>query len=318
MAVTLYVYKYKHNMAEAFNRSNGGLANEVMTYYEKTFLKRAKASIVLSEGAQKSTHGKQSGKTIVFNRKTPMSLATTALSEGANPTVSLMTGATVSCTLAEYGKSMKVSKFLTLTGIDANNDENISTLGQNMGETIDRLTGNALSAGFTASFANAKKASTIKTSDTLDVADVRTTVQNLETNKAMRYGDGYYVGKVQPVPKTGLMADTTWLDVRKYTDPKDLFNSEIGTIHGVRFLLSTNKMSSVGTGSSSTVTTYYNFIHGMDSFGAYDLAGDQPKLYVVNGEDSNNPTGRYVTISWAGSYVAKVLNSTWGYVLRSA
>jgi N4-gp56 family major capsid protein len=306
-------------MAEALNRTTGGLSTEMNEYYEKVFLARAKKTIVLAEGAQKSTHGKNNGKSIVFNRKTPMSLATTALSEGANPAVVLMAGSTVSCTLAEYGNTAKISKFLTLTGIDKNNEENIDTLGQNMGETINRLTGNALSAGLTASFANAKKASTIKSSDTLDLADIRTTVQNLETAQAMRYKDGFFIGKVQPVSKTGLMADSTWLGVRQYSQPKDLYNGEIGEVHGVRFLLNTSKMSAVGTGSSSTVTTYYNFIHGSDAFGTYDLEGDQPKLYILtNPVDSNNPTGRYSLISWAGSYVAKVLNSTWGYSLRSA
>lgn len=306
-------------MAEALNRTTGGLSTEMNEYYEKVFLARAKKTIVLAEGAQKSTHSKSSGKTIVFNRKTPMSLVTTALSEGANPAVVLMAGANVSCTLAEYGNSAKISKFLTLTGIDTGNKENIDVLGQNMGETINRLTGNALSAGFTSSFANAKKASSIKTSDTLDLADIRTTVQNLETAQAARYKDGFFIGKVQPVSKSGLMADSTWLGVRQYSDPKDLYAGEIGEVHGVRFLLNTSKMSAVGTGGSSTVTTYYNFIHGADSFGTYDLEGDQPKLYILtNPVDSNNPTGRYSLISWAGSYVAKVLNATWGYSLRSA
>lgn len=306
-------------MAEALNRTTGGLSTEVMTYYEKEFLARAKKTIVLSEGAQKRSHGKNSGKSIVFNRRTPRALATTALSEGANPAISLMAGTAVSCTLAEYGDSAKLSKFLTMTEIDVNNAESISVMGQGMGETINRLTGNALSAGFTASFANAKKASTIKTSDTLDTADIRTTVQNLETNQAMKYPDGSFIGKIQPVSKTGLMADSTWLNVKSYSDPKDLYNSEVGEFHGVRFLLSTSKMSAVGTGSSSTVTTYYNFIHGSDSFGCYDLEGDQPKLYILaNPVDSNNPTGRYSLVSWAGAYVAKVLNSTWGYALRSA
>lgn len=306
-------------MAEALNRTTGGLSTEMNEYYEKVFLARAKKTLVLAEGAQKSTHGKNSGKSIVFNRKTPMSLISTALSEGANPAVVLMAGVNVSCTLAEYGNTAKISKFLTLTGIDVANKENIEVMGQNMGESINRLTGNALSAGFTASFANAKKASTIKSSDTLDLADIRTTVQNLETNQAQRYSDGFYIGKVQPVSKSGLLADTTWLGVRQYTDPTDLYKGEIGEVHGVRFLLSTSKMSAVGTGSSSTVTTYYNFIHGADSFGCYDLEGDQPKLFILpNPVDSNNPTGRYSLISWAGSYVAKVLNSTWGYSLRSA
>lgn len=307
-------------MAEALNRTTGGLSIEMMTYYEKRFLERAMKQLVLEEGAQKSTHGKNSGKSIVFNRKTPMSLATTALSEGANPSISLMAGSAVSCTLAEYGKSAKITKFLTLTGIDANNAENIEVLGQNMGETLNRLAGNALSAGFTASFANAKKASTIKSSDTLDAADVRTTVQNLELAQAQMYSDGYFLGKIQPVSKTGLVTDTTWVNSAVYsgTEVKKLYKGEQGSMYGVRFLLSTEKMSAVGTGSSSTVTTYYNFIHGKDAFGAYDLEGDMPKLYIVNGADSNNPTDRYVTISWAGAYVAKVLNSAWGYALRTA
>jgi N4-gp56 family major capsid protein len=306
-------------MAEALNRTTGGLSTEMMTYYEKVFLARAKKSIVLAEGAQKSSHSKNSGKSIVFNRKTPMSLVTTALSEGANPAVVLMSGVNVSCTLAEYGNSAKISKFLTLTGIDTNNAENIDVMGQSMGETINRLAGNALSAGFTAAFANSKKASSIKTSDTLDLTDVRTIVQNLETNQAQKYSDGYFLGKVSPTAKSGLMADSTWLAVKEYSTPSDLYQGEIGEVHGVRFLLNTSKMSAVGTGSSSTVTTYYNFIHGRDSFGSYDLEGDQPKLYILaNPVDSNNPTGRYSLISWAGSYVAKVLNSTWGYYIRTA
>ena len=307
-------------MAEALNRTTGGLSVEMMTYYEKRFLERAMKTLVLEEGAQKSTHGKSSGKSIVFNRKTPMSLATTALSEGANPAVSLMAGSAVSCTLAEYGASAKISKFLSLTGIDANNAENIEVLGQNMGETLNRLAGNALSAGGTALFANGKKASTIKASDTLDAADVRTVVQNLELNHGMVYDDGYFLGKIQPAPKTGLVTDSTWVNSAVYSgkEVEKLYKGEQGAMYGVRFLLSTQKMSAAGTGASSTVTTYYNFIHGKDAFGAYDLEGDMPKLYIVTGADSNNPTGRYVNISWAGSYVAKVLNTNWVYALRTA
>jgi len=38
-----------------------------------------------------------------------------------------------------------------------------------------------------------------------------------------------------------------------------------------------------------------------------------PKLYikVPDESDTSNPTDRYSTIGWAGSYVAKVLISEW-------
>lgn len=305
-------------MAEALNRTTGGLSVQMMTYYEKVFLARAKNQLVYAEGSQKSTHGKNQGKSIVFTRMTPMSNVTTALSEGANPAVVLLAGANVSCTLAEYGNTAKLTKFLSLTSIDRNNAQAIELLGQNMGDTIDYLAGTALSTGGTAIFANSKKASSLASSDTLDAADVRTVVQTLEVNKAIPYSDGYFMGKVVPKTKTSLVKDTTWVNAKTYSDVKDLYKGEMGELYQVRFLMSTQAMSSTGSKASYT-DAYLNFFHGRDAFGTYDLEGDQPKLYVLpNPVDSNNPTGRYALVSWAGSYVAKVLNSAWVIVLKAA
>ena len=306
-------------MAEALNRTSGGLSVEMMTYYEKTFLARAKNQLVYAEGSQKSTHGKNSGKSIVFTRMTPMSNVTTALSEGANPTVVLMAGANVSCTLAEYGNTGKISKFLSLTSIDVNNAQKIEVLGQNMGDTIDYLAGTALSVGgATALFANSKKASSLATSDTLDAADIRKAIEALEVAKAPAYADGFYIAKVSPKVKTSIVKDSTWLAAKEYVDTKDLYRGEMGELYQARFLMSTQALSSTGSKASYT-DAYLNFFHGKDAFGTYDLEGDQPKLYVLsNPVDSNNPTVRYSLISWAGSYVAKVLNQNWVQVMKCA
>lgn len=306
-------------MAEALNRTGGGLSIQMMTYYEKTFLARAMEKMVYAEGAQKSTHSKNSGKSIVFTRMTPMSNITTALSEGANPAVVLLAGANVSCTLAEYGNTAKISKFLSLTSIDRNNAQSIALLGQNMGESLDYLTGKEMSTGGdTALFANGKVASSLASSDTLDAADVREVVEALEINQAPTYSDGYFLGKIVPKVKTSLVKDSTWVNAKTYSDVKDLYKGEMGELYQVRFLLSTQAMSSTGSKASYT-DAYLNFFHGKDALGAYDLEGDKPKLYILpNPVDSNNPTGRYSLISWAGSYVAKVLNSDWVQVLKVA
>ncbi len=305
-------------MTEALNRTDGSLSTEMMTYYEKVFLARAKQKLVYQEGAVKSTHGKTQGKSIVFNRRTPLTVISTALSEGANPSVVNATGAVVSCTLAEYGNTVKISKFLTLTGIDANNKESIEVMGQNMGESLDYLTGKALSVGATHIFANSKKASSLASSDTLDAYDLRTAVQNIEVNKGMPYDDGFFIGKFVPKTKTSLLKDSVWLNAKTYSDTKDLYNGEMGEIYQVRCLMSTQALSSTGA-KASYVDAYLNFVHGRDAFGVYDLEGDQPKLYILpNPVDSNNPTGRYALISWAGSFVAKVLNANWIYAVKSA
>jgi N4-gp56 family major capsid protein len=306
-------------MAAALNRT-GGLTAEMMTYYEKVFLARAEYDLILEQGGQKRTHGGNVGKSIVFTRYTPMALATTALSEGANPaTTTLITASNVSCTLAEYGATITVSKFLNLTSIDARDKEKIELVGQNMGETLNRLVRNEID-DFTATYAPAhsRKASTIKSSETLDAADVASVLKTLEVAKARKYPDGYFLAKVDPYGKYNIIRDSTWVNSKTYSDVKKLYKAEIGELYGVRFIENVDALSGVGTGSSSTVTTYSTFIHGQDAFGVFDLAGDQPKLYITGGIDSNNATGRSQKISWAGSYVVKILNSDWGRELINA
>jgi N4-gp56 family major capsid protein len=296
-------------MAAALNRT-GGLTQDMMTYYEKTFLRRAEYELILDQGAQKRTHGGNSGKSIVFSRYTPMSLATTALSEGANPaTTTLITSSNVSCTLAEYGNTIKVSKFLSLTSIDARDKEKIELVGQNMGETLNRLVRNEID-DWTVMYANEKaKLSLVKTSDTLDAADIALMVRTLEINKAPRYDDGFYLAKTDPYNKYRIVQDSTWVAAKEYSDVKDLYKGEIGELYGVRFILNVDALSSQGDKASHPA--YSTFVHGKDAFGTFDLAGDQPKLYITGGIDSSNQTGRSQMISWAGSYVVKTLNSDW-------
>jgi len=117
------------------------LSNEVKTYYDKVFLKRAEYELVCKEGAQMRTHSQNEGKTIWFNRYTPLSStpANCLLSEGENPAVCSITAANVSAVLAEYGATVKISKFLTLTSIDKNNAEKIAVVGQHMGEVLNEI-----------------------------------------------------------------------------------------------------------------------------------------------------------------------------------
>lgn len=295
------------------------LTGEMSIYYDKVFLRRAEYRHVLGEGAQKRSHGQNDGKVLVFNRYTPFDPQDTALTEGTNPPVSTITAGTVSCVLSEYGLSIKISKFLSLTSIDVNNREKIALLGQNMGETLNRIDRNELENG-TAYWAGGKVSSTIATSDTLAANDIADVVTSLEDSKAVPYEDGFFLGKVNTHDKNKLIKTTAWLNAKTYSDVKDLYRGELGELYQVRFLLNIDKKTSTGTGAtSSSVTVYHTYIHGADAFGNYDLSGDTPKLYIVpNKIDSGNPTGRFSLASWAGSYVSKNLNSAWAYVLKSA
>jgi len=294
------------------------MAPEVMTYYEKVFLARAEYELVLKEGSQERTHGVNQGQTVNFTRYEPLSIITTPLGELSNPAACSMNACTVAMTLSEYGLTTIHSKLLTLIAIDAGMKEKIELVGQNMGETLNRLVRTELEEG-TTYYGNDHAIDTIASGDVLDACNIRMIVQKLELSKARPYKDGLFIGKTDPISKYNLLGDTAWLNAKTYSDVQDLYKGEMGELYQVRWLL--NKDHSCGIEATSlaasSVIRYYTYIHGADSFGTYDLAQDKPKLYILpNAVDSNSPAGRATFISWAGSYATKLLNSSWAYSCR--
>jgi N4-gp56 family major capsid protein len=289
-----------------------GLSQEMSTYYEKVFLARAEYEYIFNQGAQMRSMPSNEGKTVNFTRHTPLATATTALTEGSNPAEVALTATTVTATLAEYGTTVKISRFLDLTSIDKNNKEKIEVVGQNMGETLDEITRNELFTGATTQFAGAKAALTdVSATDVLSVAEIRKAVRTLKKNKARRYQDPVapWMGKVGPDTSFDLTSDTTFINADIYDNGAEkLYNGELGKILGVRLLESPNQKS-----EASTTTVYSNFIHGADAFGCMDLVGDKPQMYIIphTKVDSGNPAGRFSLVSWATSYVCKTLNSSW-------
>ena len=291
------------------------LSPEIMTYYEKVFLARAEYELVLDSGAQKKTHSKNSGRTINFTRYTPLTITTTPLGEGCNPSLSNINACTVAVTLSEYGQSTQHSKLLSLVSIDENMKEKVELVGQQMGETLNRLTRTlALDSG-SAYYANSHTSADQAAGDTLSASAIRGMVKNLELNYATPYSDGMFIGKTNPYSKYSLLGDTAWLNAKTYSDVKDLYRGEMGELYQVRWLL--NKDALCENGDSSTaacaVAVYSTYVHGKDAFGTMKLAGDMPKLYIIPSSniDSANPAGRRTMISWAGTYAATLLNSSW-------
>ena len=289
------------------------LTQEVKTYYEKVFLARAEYEFVLKEGAQLRTHPTNEGRTVNFTRYDPLTIITDPLGEASNPVSCSITASTVAMTLSEYGLTVNTSRMLSLISIDANMKEKIALVGQNMGETLNRLIRNELANG-TSYYPNGHFVSSIAAGDVLDACNIRMMVRQLELAKAMKYPDGLYVGKTEPYSKYKLLGDSTWINAKTYSDVKDLYRGEMGELYQVRWLL--NKDLASGTEAQSTaaslVVRFYTYVHGDNAVGSYDLAKDKPKLYILpNAVDTNSPAGRISVISWAGSYACKLLNPAW-------
>lgn len=298
--------------------TTGSLPQEVATYYEKVFLARAEYELVLKEGGQMRTTPKNEGRTVNFTRYNPLTVITTPTGEASNPVTCAINASTVAVTLSEYGLITTHGKLLTLTGIDSGMKEKIELVGQNMGETLNRLVRLELDNG-TAYYGNNHTVGSFTAGDTLDACDIRGMVQVLESNKAKPYADGLFMGKVDSFSKYNLLGDTTWVNAHTYKDGSALYKGEIGQLYQVRWLLNLDDLCGTEAASTaaSTVTRHTTYVHGQNAFGVYDLEGDQPKLTILpNAVDSSSPVGRVSFVSWSGSYATKVLNPLWVIAAR--
>ena len=298
--------------------TTGTLSNEMMTFLVNTFLERSQAQNIHAEGAKKRTHSANSGKTMTWNRYTPLAAATTALTEATNPSETNIASSTVSATLAEYGAFDKISSLLYGTSIDRAAKEKVEVMAQNASETHDTLVRNELYTGATTQFANSKTALTaVASTDILTVADVRKAVRTLKKNNALTYGDGYFLGKIGPDTSFDLMNDSVWVNAHTYKDGSELYKGEVGKLHRVRFLEASSNQRS----EASTVTVYSNFFHGQEAIGVVDLSGgENMKLIIKNPDagDTSNPLNMFLTIGWKSVFATKTLNANWLVNVKSA
>lgn len=291
--------------------TTGGLSDAMSIFYDKVFLDRAKAELVHDFGAQRKRLARNSGKSVKWNRFTPLALATTPLTEGSsNPTAVDMSTTVVSTTVASYGNFTAVADLFSMTSIDENLKEHVEVHAQNAGETMDALIRNELSAGATAQLRTGNAALTdIGATDTLTGAEIRKAVRTLKTSKAQRFEGGLYRGILQPFSAYDLFADTEWLDANKYTTPEQIKRGVIGKLHGVEFT-ETNQ----GSTESSTVTVYHNFVFGKNAYGTVSLDGQEgPRIYVKDASSggTSNPLEIFSTVGWKAFFAVKTLNANW-------
>lgn len=297
-----------------------GLTQHMSIFYDKDFLERAKLMLTYDIGAQTKKLKKNSGKTIYWNRMTPLAVATTPLTEATNPSAVDMTSTIVSATVAEYGNWTKVGTLYDVTSIDEGLREHVSVHAQNAGETIDTLIKNELAGGGTAQVVNSVAVSAVATSDTIDGSEIRKAYRTLMVNKAQKFENGYFRAIIPVSVAQDLRGDSEWLDAHRYTNADNIKSGLVGRLHGVEFFETNNEEIDTDAGAGN-VDVYSTFIFGKNAYGVVDLAGQgEPIIFYKrpNSGDTSNPLDLYSTVGWKIHFATKVLNSDWLIELKSA
>ena len=226
----------------------GGMTASMKTFYVTELLENARPELIHTQFARKQVLPAGRGKTVEWRKFGAFDKALTPLTEGVTPDGSGISVSYITKDLAQYGDYTTVSDMLDLTAIDDVVLEITDRHGSNMGLTLDTVTRNEIQQGKQVIYApklGANGAKTEITSRTALDKDCRMTSElvakaatQLKKMNAPTF-DGKYVCIIHPSVAFDLRQDEAWIAAHQYAAATELFSGEIGELHGVRFVETT-------------------------------------------------------------------------------
>lgn len=289
-----------------------GLTAENKAFYDRVLLERMTPNLVYLKYGQRRSVPQNEGDTACFRRFECLQPATTALTEGTTPAGTSLTVTKVEATVQQYGDYVTISDKLSETGVDPVLTEAAEVLGDQAALTVDTLVRNAIVSGCTnRQYAGgATSASAITATGLLNSNEIKKAVRSLRKNNAHPMADGYYVGIVDPETAYDLQADSLWQDISKYNGGEAIMKGEIGRLHGVRFVRSSNVVIDETTNTNGAL--HETMILSKDAYGVPELeaSGCRPRIIVKNfgSAGSADPLDQRATAGWKVAMACAVLN----------
>lgn len=308
--------------------TTSNITASVDAYYDKVLLQRAIPMFLHLQWAQVRPLPRNSGTGVIrFRRYTNLSAATTALSEGTNPTAVQAAVTDITATVAEYGNVIETSSKVEWMTVNGELTELTQLLGDNAGDSFDQIARDVLVAGTSVSYAgSATSRVTVATTDLIALNDIKKAVRTLKTNNAkkvttwMQTDDSVDTHPIKPAfiaivhPKTTytLKTLTGWIDIANYPAGSVIMNGEVGTLDEARCVESTNAKIFTGAGSGG-IDVYATLILAQNAYGRTSVTGEE--LHTVRqplgSAGAADPLRRFGTVGWTGTFVVKILNDAY-------
>lgn len=319
-------------------------SDAIQSLFNTTLLLRASYVLIAPIPATTYSLGRRQGKTMIWRKYTVLADATTPLTpEGTTPSSTAMAKTDVSATLALYGAFIELSDFLSLTQPENIELEAVSMLGQQAGQTIDKLTMNEWATQATNNLFSGSATSTAAVNAIAVVGDYNKAYRDLEKNKGRKFTPAVMAsqkigtGPIQPAYWVLTTADAMF-DIRAMTGfklPVEYGTSaavmgEVGALPvGLRFLSTPNGEVSLGggaTGGSGIQETTDNadvhssFIVGEQALGTVGLEGDNGGIirHPLGSAGTADALNQRQTVGWKKYWAAELLDSNFYVELQAA
>lgn len=216
------------------------LSSTMKTFYKTSLLENARNEHYYAQFGQKQPLPKNEGKKIEWRKFDTFEKALTPLTEGVTPDGRNINMSKIEAEIHQYGDYTTVSDRLELEAVDPIITLTTEEHGAQAGDTIDTLTRDVVMAGTNVIYggSNITSRSALAKTDIITPTLIDKAMTFLKKMKAPTI-NGDYVAIIHPSVAFDLRESNGWEDVHKYAQPAEIYNGEIGKLHGVRFVEST-------------------------------------------------------------------------------
>jgi len=303
--------------------SAGGGTNDIsqamQDYFSRELLDTIEKTVVLDQFAMKSPlPAKGGGRNMTFFRYLEGdSSNVTQLTEGATPNTKALELEKVEVDLEQYGQVLSISDIADATALFNNIEQATLRIGRDSALHLDSIIRAELFSNVTNvtdifSGSTTSWGTSITAADASDWLDAATA---LKINAATPL-DGGFIAIVGPQQARDLLADSEWQEAHHYAEPQARLRGEIGRMHGVRFIETTEPFIASDSGSQYTYDataagdTFGSVVIGAQAYGVPELSSQStysPKVYIINGADKNDPLNQKILVGFKSFFAAKTI-----------
>ena len=236
--------------ASALNPT-GAMSAAMKTYYDTELLENARPRLIFSQLGKSQFLPANHGDSVQWRKWNTFDKAMTPLVEGVIPSGQKFGQSAVSVSVRQYGDYAAISDRLDLHAVDNVILGAAEEMGAAGGETADTLVRNELCTGTSVIYADTlgsdgsfqstptARCQLSADNNRLTPDAVNKAYTFLKKQKAPFFEGSRYVAVIHPSVTYDLRSNPDWLEVHKYAANREIFAGEIGELHGVRFVEST-------------------------------------------------------------------------------
>ena len=311
--------------AVAASPSTNTLAPELKTFYDTELLENARTEMFYAQFGRKQRLPKNGGTTIEWRKFNTFDRAS-ELKEGVIPTGQQFGSSSLTASISQYGTYTSITDKLEMRAYDNVILAATEEMGASAAATQETLIRNALLVGTNVMYcdnvdSNGTVISTPTTPATMGAGGgssnsdgwalltptmVNKAVTKMKKDRVPRINGKYYA-VIHPSVAYFLRQSKEWIEVHKYAATSEIFNGEIGELHGCRFIEDTFAPILGGSYIYSGSTTYKNksngvtyatYFFGKDGFGIVDPEGGGLEMIIHDKDEIGGPLNQFSTIGY--------------------